>query len=79
MLYLVRSDRKVYPWKGEPVPEVMWLKAVKGCFVFTPDRAQAMRMTEEAAKKLVNSYNSKIRKTDFGSARLSAEPDSIME
>ena len=79
MLYLVRSDRKNWGWKGEPVQEVMWLKAVEGCLVFTPDRTQAVRLTEAAAKKFVDGYNSRILKTDFGSGRLSVEPDSIME
>ena len=79
MLYVVRSDRKDYPWKGEPVPDVMWLKGIEGCLVFVKDRTQAARLTEAAAKKIAEGYNAGIRKTDFGSGRLSVEPDSIME
>jgi hypothetical protein len=78
MNHLVRSDRKDWSHK-EPVPEVMWLKAAEGCYTFTKDRSQAMRMDEERAKRIADGYNSRILKTDFGSGRLSVEPDSIME
>ena len=79
MLYIVRSDRKESSWKGPAVQETMWLKGIEGCLIFVKDRAQAVRLTEAAARKIAEDYNAGIRKTDFGSGKLSVEPDSIME